>query len=180
MIQSETLTELTTDDIAKLKKENISWGCFWILAVPVFLIALWWVFIFTREYVSRFDNMLFGALTIVGALILLAVYKFIKGKSAKIDKDIAGRQKKIIVAPITNKRIKSSDITRGREKGGVSMKYFMTVAGRDYPMTEHKYLTIPVGEFMEIHLAPVSKTVLRERWLKQEEKIEKAEGETES
>ncbi|MGI8543199.1 MAG: hypothetical protein ACR2MD_06920, partial [Aridibacter sp.] len=90
----------------------------------------------------------------------------------QVTKDIAGGQKKIIIAPITNKRIKTSDITRGRNKGGINSEYFMTIAGRDYPMTEHKYLTIPVGEFMEIHLAPATKTVLRERWLKKDGTIE--------
>ena len=76
-------------------------------------------------------------------------------------------RKTIIVAPIQSKRVESSEITKGRDKGGVALKYFMTIRGTEYDMTEHRYLTIKEGEFMELHQAPNSKIIVRQRWLKE-------------
>jgi hypothetical protein len=176
MLESETTAELTAEDIAKLNEQRVTRGCLWILAVPAVLIFLFFLFTLNWSTFPVNSALIIAATIFIPLLILTPLYIFIKKRDRQIDADIAGGRKKIIVAPIAGKRIESSDITSGRNKGGVSMKYFMTVAGREYPMTEHKYLKIPVGEFMEIHLAPVSETVVRERWLKQDEPVEKESG----
>lgn len=172
MTKSENIAELTADDIIKLKKERISRGCFWILAIPLLLAYLWCLFMFRWKLFGMSEVIFIAVMLGIPTLIVFAVHKFVKNKNLLIENDIIGGKKKIIVAPITEKRIESSDITRGRDKGGISMEYFMKVADGEYPMTEHKYLKIPVGEWMEIHLTPHSKTVVRERWLKQEGKKE--------
>ncbi len=168
METSEKLAELTAEDIAKIKNESMGFGCLTAAAVPALLIVLAFSFVTGLDFGSVQAVLLFGIVVGIPILLLILLYKFIKKKKKQVEKDLAGGQKKIIIAPITNKRIKSSDITSGRNKGGIESEYFMTIAGRDYPMTEHKYLKIPVGEFMEIHLAPASKIVLRERWLKKD------------
>lgn len=166
----ETFALMTAEDIAKINSERISRGCLWIIAVPLAL-----VFLFVLINVNA--PLLLAAVGGVSLALVFAVHRFIKGKDTKINKDIADGQKKVIVAPITKKKIKSSEIRSGRNKGGVSMEYFMTVAGRDYPMTEHKYTKIPVGEMMEIHLAPASKVVLQEKWLKKDGNVEEEKEE---
>ena len=100
------------------------------------------------------------------------LFNFAKKQNTLIDQDILGGRKNIIIAPIQSKRIDSSEITHGREKGGISSKYYMTIKGREYDMTERQYLMIKVGEFMEIHEAPLSKTILKQRWLKEDESDE--------
>ncbi|CAN5852304.1 hypothetical protein BH20ACI4_BH20ACI4_15710 [soil metagenome] len=168
MERNEKLAELTAEDITKIKHESMGFGCLTAVAVPALLILLAFSFV-TGWNFSPMQTVLVLAIFVgIPVLLLILLYKYIKKKKKQVEKDIAGGQKKIIIAPITNKRIKSSDITGGRNKGGIKSEYFMTIAGRDYPMTEHKYLKIPVGEFMEIHLAPATKTVLRERWLKKD------------
>ncbi|MDQ3798838.1 MAG: hypothetical protein M3384_05265 [Acidobacteriota bacterium] len=179
MTKSETLAELTADDITKLKGEKMGNGCLWVVAVPAFLISLFFLFVSRWSY----DYLTESILKLVAAagiplLLLIPLYKFIKKKDTEIDADIAGGQKKVIIAPITNKRIESSDITSGKEKGGISSKYFMTIAEKEYPMAERKYLMIPVGEFMEIHQAPNSGIILKERWLKQDGAVEEDKNET--
>ena len=180
MTKSEELVELTADDIAKIKAEKMGNGCLWVAGVPAALISLFCLYSinWSSDYFMQ-SIWIPAAVVIISFLLLTAIYKFVKNNDAKIDKDLTDGRKKVIIAPITNKRIKSSEITRGREKGGISSKYFMTIAGRDYPMTEHKYLTIPVGEFMEMHLAPTSKTVLQEKWLKKDGTVEEDKDEFE-
>ena len=165
MTISEEPGALTADDIAKIKAEKMGNGCLWVVAVPAFLIFLFFLFASRWSY----DDLTKSVLTLVAAagiplLLLIPLYKFIKKKDAQIDKDIVGGRKKIIIASITNKRIDSSEITRGRNKGGISSNYFMTIGDIEYPMTERKYLLIPVGEFMEIHQAPASKIIIKEKF----------------
>ncbi len=169
MTESETIAELTADEIAKLKEEKMSRGCFWVLTIPLLMAYLWCLLVFRWTLFGAAEVVFIAVMLGIPTLIVFAVYKFVKNKNLLIDNDIIGGKKKIIVAPITDKRVESSDITRGRDKGGISLEYFMTVAGLEYSMTEHKYLKIPVGEWMEIHLTPHSKTVVRERWLKQDQ-----------
>lgn len=182
MRQSENPAELTTDDIAKLNGERMGNGCLWVVAVPALLVFLFFLYRFIFFSKWSYDYVTSNVLTLaviggIPLLLLIPLYKFIKKKDGQINRDIAGRQKKIIISPITSKRIESSDITRGRQKGGIASEYFMTVSGIEYPMTEHKYLLIPVGEYMEIHEAPNSKIILKERWLKQDEIIEEVNNE---
>jgi hypothetical protein len=177
MTKSEKLAPLTADDIVKIEAEKMGNGCLWVLTVPASLIFLF--FLGTSNWSSVYlteSAFILAATVFIPLLILIPLYKFIKKKDQQIARDIAGGQKKIIIAPITNKRIDSSEITRGRNKGGISSNYFMTVDDIEYPMTERKYLLIPVGEFMEIHQAPISKIILRERWLKQDGNVEEDEN----
>lgn len=177
MTKSEEMVELTADDITKIKAEKMGYGCLWVVAVPVFLVFLFFLITFNWNYIFSTDSLLIIAVMVILFLILFALYKFIKKKDTEIDKDIIAGKKKIIIAPITNKRIESSDITRGRNKGGISSEYFMTIADIEYPMAERKYLMIPVGEFMEIHQAPTSKIIIKERWLKQDGTIKEDKDE---
>jgi len=179
MRESETIAELTAEDIAKLNEERITRGCLWVVAVPAALIFLFFLFTLRWSYAPWQSAQVLSITIIIPLLILVPLYLFIRNRDRQIDQDIIGGQKKIIIGPITDKRIESSEITSGRNKGGVSMKYFMTVAGVEYPMTEHKYSTIPIDDFMEIHVAPVSKTVLRERWLKQDGLVEEVKDKIE-
>lgn len=172
MTKSETSALLTAEDIAKITNERTGYGCLWITAIPGVLTVTFFLFFVDWSYDPTSSALTVFATIGISLLILIPMYKFFKKRDGKIDKDVIGGQKKIIIAPIVNKRIKSSDITSGRNKGGIESKYFMTIAGRDYLMTEHTYLTIPVGEFMGIHLAPHSKTVLREKWLKKDGNVE--------
>ena len=178
MTQSETLIALTKDDVTKIKAQKMGNGCLWVVAVPALLIFLFFLFAtnWNSDYLSE-SVWIFAAAIGISLLILIPLYKFLKKNDADIDKDIAGGRKKVIVAPITSKRIDSSEITRGREKGGITSNYFMTIAGIEYPMTERKYLLIPVGEFMELHQAPISKILLKEKWLKQDGTIEEDKDE---
>ena len=174
MTESETLAPLTSDDIAKIKAEKMGNGCLWVVAVPALLVFLFFVirFVWIYDYLTMSSVLTPAVILGISLLILFPLYNFIKKKDAQIARDIAAGQKKVIVAPITDKRIDSSEITSGRDKGGITSNYFMTVAGIEYPMSERKYLLIPVGEFMEIHQAPVSKIVLKEIWLKKDGTVE--------
>ncbi|CAN5819398.1 hypothetical protein BH20ACI4_BH20ACI4_17730 [soil metagenome] len=180
MTKSETSVALTADDINTLREKKIGNGCLWVVAVPAALIFLF--FVFMTNWSSSYLNdslLLLAAIAGISLVILYVVYKFTRKNDGEIAEDIRSGRKRVITAPITDKRIESSEITRGREKGGISSKYFMTVDGVEYPMTEHKYLTIRVGEFMEIHQAPVSKIIIREKWLKQDGTVEEDKNEIE-
>lgn len=165
MRRSETIAELTAEDIAKLNKEKISRGCFWILAIPLLVAYLWCFAAFKWENFGVTGVFLLAIIMGIPTFIVIAVYKFVKNKNLLIEDDIIAGKKMIIVAPITDKHIESPNTTRGINSKRASTEYFMTVAENEYPMTEHKYYKIPVGEWMEIHLAPYSKIVVRERWL---------------
>ena len=70
------------------------------------------------------------------------------------------------MAPIESKRIESSEIKSGRRQGEIDSRYYMTIRGVEYDMNESEYLEIRQGEFIEIHVAPLSKTVLQQKWLR--------------
>lgn len=171
-MESEQIAELTTDDIAKLKDEKLSYGC------VIFLIAVLLIGGLFLAYIVNLPIKGANGLIIMGVYILLSIAIFwfsfttIKRKNELIDQDILGMKKKIIVAPIQSKRIESSEITTGRDKGGVELKYFMTIRGEEYDMTERRYLMIKVGEFMELHQAPNSKIIVRQIWLKEDSQEE--------
>lgn len=174
MNPSETIAALTAEDILKLKNEKMGNGCLWVTVVPAVLLLMFVIYgaSWSPPQQATESAVIIAAAVIIPLLLIVPLYLFIRKKDSEIDADIIGGRKKVVVAPITGKRIESSEITRGREKGGISSECFMTVAGAEYPMLERKYLTIPVGEFMEMHLAPASKIVVRERWLKQDGTVE--------
>ncbi len=150
---------LTQDDITKLKEKKIGNGC--LFAVGIFFLAAG----FLVYFILGLDLIIL--LIVAAVLLLLAAFiYFMKKKDTLIDKDIREGRKKILIAPIQNKHIKTSDVTSGRRKGEIDSKYSMTVNGKKYEMAEKDYLTIKEGEFLEIHEAPHSGIVVEGKWLK--------------
>lgn len=168
MTELEQIAELSPEDIAKLREERAGKVIYGGL---IFLTAALLIFAFLLA--NYLNSLIFMAIFILLALSVSGfLFNFAKKMNTLIDQDILGGRKNIIIAPIQSKRIDSSEITHGREKGGISSKYYMTIKGREYDMTERRYLMIKVGEFMEIHEAPLSKTILKQRWLKEDDSDE--------
>ena len=151
---------LSAEDVAKLQTEKAPVGCLIILivlllmgggAVGVFLnSSLIWVAVYG----------------LVAAAIFVGYFIFRKKTNGLIDQDIWAGRKDVIMAPIESKRIESSEIKSGRRQGEIDSRYYMTIRGVEYDMNESEYLEIRQGEFIEIHVAPLSKTVLQQKWLR--------------
>lgn len=161
MEKSIQTVELTQADMEKLKKQKAGNGC--LAVVSIFFLAAG----FLVYFLSGLNPIVL--LIVAAALLLLAAFiYFMKKKDSLIDKDLREGRKKIIIAPIENKDIKTSDVTSGRRKGEIDSKYSMTINGKKYEMAESDYLTIKKGEFLEIHEAPNSGVVISGNWLKQD------------
>jgi len=160
MEKSIQTVELTQEDITKLKGSKAGNGCLFVLIF--FLVAS------VVVYILNIYSITILLPVIVVLLLLIAVAYYVKKKDSLIDKDLQEGQKKIIIAPIQNKNIKTSDVTTGRRKGEIDSKYSMTINGKKYEMSEGDYLTIKNGEFLEIHEAPHSGVVIKGSWLKED------------
>lgn len=161
MTESDQTAFLTPDDISALRSEKLGFGCLIILIVFLFIGG---VILFLR-----FPLFLLSLLYVILSILLIGVYLLLKwSNNSDIEKDITGGKKRVIIAPIENKRIVSSEIRRGSRRGEITSKYYIKVKGREYPMSESAYLTIKAEEFVEIQEGPVSKQVIIQKWLKKD------------
>lgn len=160
MTESERLSVLEPEDVAKLQTEKAPAGCLIILIAALVivdaLLASFW----------NSSAVWLAAYFLVSSAFFVFYFMFRKKTNGLIDQDILAGRKNVITGPIESKRIDSSEITRGRRQGEISSKYYMTIRGIEYDMNESEYLDIRQGEFIELHIAPVSKTVLQQKWLK--------------
>lgn len=153
---------LGPEDVAKLQTEKVTLGCTILLIFPLLIIGVG---------LAVFVNLWLPAMAVYTliALAIVAFYFFYRKKTnAEIDQDIITGRKNIIIAPIQDKRIASSEVKSGYRRGEIKSKYYMTIRGVEYPMNESDYLNIRVGEFLETHVAPLSKTVFLQKWLKED------------
>lgn len=174
MTESLEIAELAPEDVTKLQEElggKTTYGC--LIFITAILLILGF---FLGNLLNSL--MLMAIFLVVALAISGGIFYFLRQKNAQISEDIWRGRKNVIIAPIQSKRVDSSEITHGRNRGSISSKYFMTLRGKEYDMTERRYLTIKVGEFMELHVAPLSGTILKQRWLKEDgtEETEIADG----
>lgn len=151
---------LSPEDVAKLQTEKAPIGCLIILIVLLLI---------GGAAVGMFLNsslIWVAGYGLIAAAIFVGYFIFRKKTNGQIDEDIWKGRKNVIIAPIESKRIESSEVMRGRRQGQIDSKYYMTIRGVEYDMNESEYLEIRQGEFVEIHLAPLSKTVLQQKWLR--------------
>ncbi|MBK7932074.1 MAG: hypothetical protein KA956_10675 [Pyrinomonadaceae bacterium] len=160
MTESEQQAMLTVEDVAALRAEKQPVGCL-VTLIPVLLIAI----VLLAFFVNPSPVWIAGYVVI--SLAVFALYFSFHMKTNRIiDQDIAVGRKNVIIAPIQDKRIESTESKSGRTRGEISSKYYMTIRGVEYSMSEPEYLQIRQGEFMEIHVAPLSKVVIAQKWLK--------------
>jgi len=151
---------LSPDDVAKLQTNKAPVGCLIILIAALLLGGV---------MVGLFlDSSLvwLAGYALISIAIFVGYFIFRKKTNGLIDQDIWAGRKNMIIAPIESKRIDSSEILSGRRKGEISSNYYMTIRSAEYEMNESDYLEIRQGEFIEIHIAPMSKTVLHQKWLR--------------
>lgn len=160
MTESEQSAMLLPEDLAKLQTNKAPFGCLVILiifllagAVPVIIFL-------------NFSLVWLAGYTLISAAIFVGYFIFRKKTNGLIDQDIWTGQKSVIIAPIESKRIESSEVTSGRRQGQIDSKYYMTIRGIEYDMNESEYLEIRQGEFIEMQIAPMSKTILSQKWLR--------------
>lgn len=153
---------LSPEDVSKLQTEKAPVGCLIVLVIALLIVG---------AVVGVFLNsspIWLAGYALVAAAMFVGYFIFRKKTNGLIDQDIWAGRKDVIIAPIESKRIESSEVMRGRRQGQIDSKYFMTVGGIEYDMNESEYLEIRKGEFVEIHVAPLSKTVLQQKWLRAE------------
>ena len=171
MNATDELVPLTEKEIEILKARQYTgtWGCAvicFIVAVVVCLIAYQF---FWNSYLALVP------LAIISLLIVWTGIGFLKQKrteNPKVTRDLEDGMKRRIVAPIEEKEI--VDVTRYphplnikkqiiKADQELKFKYFMTVKGFRFPLTEEEYLTgAQKGDLVEFHVAPNSEIILRE------------------
>lgn len=160
MTESEQSAMLSPEDVAKLQTEKAPFGCM-IILIAALLIVVAMLAIFWNS-----SPVWLAAYVLVSSAVFVFYFIYRKRTNGLIDQDIWTGRKNVIIAPIESKRIESSEITSGRRQGEISSKYYMTIRGTEYDMNESEYLKIRQGEFIEINVAPLSKTIIRQKWLR--------------
>ena len=160
LTESEQAAMLEPKDVAKLQTDKAPIGCLVILVVALMI---------GGAGVGMFlDSSLLwvAGYAVIAAAIFVGYFIYRKKTNGLIDQDIWKGRKNVIIAPIESKRIESSEVTSGRRQGQIDSKYHMTIRGVEYAMNESAYLEIRQGEFVEIQIAPLSKTILSQKWLR--------------
>ena len=160
MTESEQLAMLSPEDVAKLQTEKAPVGCLLIL-IAVLLIGGVLVGLFLDS-----SLVWVAGYAVISVAVFVGYFFFRKKANGLVDQDILASRKNVIIAPIESKRIESSEIRRGSRRGEITSSYYMTIRGVEYDMNESEYLEIRQGEFIEMHIAPISKTVLQQKWLR--------------
>lgn len=153
---------LSPEDVAKLQTEKQPFGCLIIL-----IAALLGVGGLLAMFLSSAPIWI-AAYVLAATAVFILYFNYRRRTNSLIDQDVWQGRKTIIVAPIESKRSESTEIKSGRRRGEMSLRYFMTVKGVEYKMNEPEYLEIRQGEFIELHIAPLSKAVISQRWLRED------------
>lgn len=115
-----------------------------------------------RTYVTGF--LFYG----VPVVLILALVEWLRSRLKPFNRDLAEKQKQVILTTIDDKFKSNTVITQNgwrvtssvRSSGG--HYYYIKFAGRSYPISKIDYDGIDdVSQFVEIHLAPHSEVVLK-------------------
>ena len=167
----DELVPLTEKDIEVLKARQYTgtWGCAVICFIVAVVLCLAAYQFFWNSYMALVP------MAIISLLIVWTGIGFLKMKrteNTKVTRDLDEGVKRRIVAPIEEKEV--IDVTRYphplnikkqiiKADQELKFKYFMTVRGFKFPLTEEDYLTgARKGELVEFHVAPHSEIILFE------------------
>ena len=165
----DELVPLTEKDIGFLKEKQFTgtWGCAVVCFVVAAILGLIAYQFFRESYLALIPS------GIVCFLILWTGIGFLKQKrteNPKVTLDLKEGKKRRIVAPIEEKEV--IDVTRYphplnikkqiiKADQELKFKYYMTVRGFRFSLTEEAYLTgARKGDLVEFHVAPHSGIIL--------------------
>lgn len=165
----DEMVPLTEKDIELLKSKQFTgtWGCAVVCFVLIAVLSLVAYQFFLQSYLALVPT------GVVCLLLLLTGIGFLKQKKTenpKVTLDLNEGNKRRILAPIEEKEI--IDVTRRphplnikkqliKSDQEIKLKYYMTIKGFKFPLTEKQYLTgARKGDFVEFFVAPHSNVIL--------------------
>jgi len=133
-------------------------GCFVIGTVLTTIVAGVLIFILTLGPINL-GRVAPVVVALVAAGLIAFGFYFMRSEKRKADRDLADGRKRVLTAEVSRQFMKSYEGSR-RSGSGVSISYYVEIAGKEYRVTEEDYYKYKKGMPVEVHTTAYSGKLL--------------------
>lgn len=159
METTERFEPLNAEETEKVRGSKTGdTGCFITGTVLTAVVAGVLIFILTLGPINL-GRVAPVIVALVAAGLIVLWYRFMSSEKRKADRDLADGRKRVLTTEVSRQFMKSYEGSR-RRGSGVSIWFYVEIAGKEYRVTEEDYYKYKKGMPVEVHTTAYSGTLL--------------------